>query len=257
MNFKLIINSSLCLAALLVNPAAQATVLFELGTGELSPAEGQGLSTITLTGLGDEGITAANSTDSSSGLNGMNSTIASGTFITTSTGGSSGVTFDITFTSISGNFNSQGGALGVTGGSANAAIDNNGGTGPQEAITFSISNIMGLAVGETLAFTAIDISFGSGAGETFTLDGGPDRLFSDTGTAGGSPPIDADETIDFSAAPLQTVTIGTGSTGNSSFAINNFSVSVVDPATVVPEPSSTLLLGLGGLGLLARRNRRA
>lgn len=271
MKFSKLINIPKCfiVSALITSSTAQAMVVFQLGDDELSPGEGQGVSTITLTGLGDATTTAANNTDAASGLS-MNATIASGTFTTTAAGGSAGVTFDITFTAFSGNLNSQGTALGVnfaggTGGTAGAAIDNNfmddgmGNitTGPQESITVSITNIMGLAVGETLAFTEIDTAFGSTAGlaETFVFNGGSDRLFTNTGAAGGSPPISGGGILDLSATPLQSFTIGAGSTGNTVFGIDDFTVSVVDASTVVPEPSSTLLLGLAGFGFVVRRRR--
>lgn len=160
---------------------------------------------------------------------------ATGTFNTTAGTGSAGVSFDLTITA-SNTLHNQSGGLGVDGGSAVAGIDNNNTAGPQEWITLGISNFSGLAAGETLVITQVELSFGGNGGETYTINGGSDIAF-----------VTEPESIDIPDGA--TVTIGAGSAGDTKFAISSFTVEAV------PEPSSTALIGLGGLALILRRRK--
>ena len=203
---------AICLAAA---TSSQAAVTFDLGNGEISS------STV---GLNDAHVNAT------------------GTFTTTAVGGSAGISFDFTIATTDGGLAPQDTALGVSGGTAGSGLDNNNANGPQETMTFTISNFAGLGAGETLAIIGVGISFGNNGGEVYTINGGPDTAF-----VGGTPQaIDTPDGV--------SVTIGAGSTGDTRFAIDTFTVEVV---SAVPEPSGVSLLGLAAMGLLGRRRRTA
>ena len=203
---------AVCFAA---GSSLQAAVTFDLGNGEISA--------------------------STVGLNDANA-FATGAFTTAAVGGSAGISFDFTISTTNGGLAPQDTALGVAGGTAGSGLDNSNGAGPQETMTFTISNFSGLGAGETLAIIGVGISFGNNGGEVYTINGGPDTAF-----VGGTPQaIDTPDGV--------SVTIGAGSTGDTRFAIDTFTVEVV---SAVPEPSGVSLLGLAAMGLLGRRRRTA
>ncbi|MBT8038442.1 MAG: PEP-CTERM sorting domain-containing protein [Verrucomicrobiae bacterium] len=160
-----------------------------------------------------------------------------GTFTTT---GAGPVTFDLDISATSGLIIGQNLAFGVNGGSAGLGIDNNGGSGPLEALTFTISDFTGLGAGESLEITGISVLFGS-TSESYTINGGSDTNFL-TDSGGGNP-------AEFISVSGTTVSIGAGSSPATAFGIDSITVAVI------PEPSSTALLGLGGLALILRRRR--
>jgi hypothetical protein len=166
---------------------------------------------------------------------------ATGAFSTTAVGGSAGVTFDITLTPNIRTISVQNQGVGVSAGSAGSGLDNNSaGDNFQEGITVTISNFAGLAAGETLVITDLRTRFGNNGGETYTINGGSNAPFSDT---------ISDFDIDLPDAA--SFTIGAGSAGDTRFVIGEITVEVVS----VPEPSTSLLIGTLGLGLLLRRKR--
>ena len=107
-------------------------------------------------------------------------------------------------------------------------------------MTFTISNFAGLGAGETLVITGVAIAFGNNGGEVYTINGGPDTAFG----AGTPQAIDTPDGV--------SVTIGAGSTADTRFAIDTFTVEVVSS---IPEPSGVSLLALAGLALMGRRRR--
>ena len=110
----------------------------------------------------------------------------------------------------------------------------------------------------------------AGVGQTVTLEsltfdrvGGSDTIieFQEAGATVGSG-VTLNSNTDFVVALAAPVIIGSGQTKSFTFNLNsgalNTSINIDDitlNGTVVPEPSSTALLGLGGLALILRRRR--
>jgi len=195
--------------------SSSASLIVDLGGNGLAPPNG------TVTTINDAGA------------------YTSGSFITTAPGGSAGVSFDLVVTAFSGTVISQPAGTGVSGGTASSGIDNNNASGPQESLTLTISNFQGLAAGETLVITNVGTQFGFSP-EVYTVNGGANAAFSSNSVF----VIDVPDGVD--------VTIGAGSTGDTRFVLDNFTVAVAP----VPEP--TTALGLLGLvtGAFFRRRRR-
>ncbi|QTN32395.1 PEP-CTERM sorting domain-containing protein [Akkermansiaceae bacterium] len=169
---------------------------------------------------------------------GESTSYTSGTF--TTTGGP--ITFDLGITASS-TIQGQNLGFGVNGGSASVGVDNNVNGSALESMTFTISNFSGLGVGETLEITSISILFAD-TNESYTINGGSSTLFAVSASTGS-------QAIDVTGTGT-TLAFGAGTSGDTRFAIDGITVSVI----AIPEPS-TSLIALAGVGLLAFRRRRA
>lgn len=121
--------------------------------------------------------------------------------------------------------------------------------------------------GETLSFTITNLTSSVGVAtftefDAFTLDewGGNSHeavIGSGTGLSNATTNGGLNVTVD-EAGPLfissSTIVAGNGS-GASNWGVTNVGFNIDVDTTVVPEPSSTLLLGLAGVGFLMRRKR--
>jgi len=147
-----------------------------------------------------------------------------------------------------GNVVQNGGDTGITGGGSDR-LDTS------ESLTFSFNSIttnLGAAVTTSFnGFTYVD--FKASSAGAFGLN---DRLNLDVdGTANDLTDHNANLTSDsltFPASSFFTVEKAAAG-GGDGFRVSNFSFSV--DVTPVPEPSSTALLGLGGLALILRRRK--
>lgn len=123
--------------------------------------------------------------------------------------------------------------------------------------TFSFSyTVTGLAAGESLSLDSLDFDYTG-------FDGSVRVSATDTGTfVGDEDPASGDgsfsSTSNLTSTGLvngDTVTVEFGIRDapgtDQTFTLDNFTLN----GTIVPEPTSSVLLGLGALGLLARRKR--
>ena len=177
---------------------------------------------------------------------GLSAGYVTGTLATTN---ENAVTFDLAITGTNGSAQFQNQAVGISGGIVGGGIDNNNAQGPQEVITFTISDFQGLDAGQSLVITALSVWFADTA-ESFILDANGDGTFSAStnftvDTTGGAP-------SDPMAVNGTTASIGAGTTGDTRFAIDSITIDVVSD---VPEPAS-VAMGLAGLALVAGRRRR-
>jgi len=202
--------------------SANAAVLVDFGN---NPSATQLVQTTAIASINETGVGEA-------------SAFTSGTF--TTSGGT--ITFDLNITALNGGIIGQDLGFGVDGGSAAKGLDNNDNSGPLESMTFAISNFTNLGTGETLEILGVSVLFAD-TSEFYTINGGSSTLFSANST-GGNP-------AEFISVSGTAVTFGAGSGASTAFAIDGITVGVV----AVPEPSSTALLGLGGLALILRRRR--
>lgn len=199
-----------------------------LGLASIGMATGAANAAVTLA-LGSASSSKLDASTSTTGIS-QSSPYASGTFATANP---ASVTFDLLASSTNGNLTAQPGGWGVTGGSAAFGIDNQ--SGNLETITYTISNVTGLGVGESLVFRTVSLDFGTdSAGETYRIDGGGNISF--TSSPQNAPLADP-----------TSFTIGAGTSGDSRFVVNGLTVAVI------PEPSTALLGALGFLALLRRR----
>ena len=204
---------------------------------------------------------------------------------------STGVSFDITVSAVipdGGGANSaNSGNVARLNGGVGSRVENTGGfvnviAGVPEVLRFTISNVVGLQAGQTLQLanllsqnssnnTNADQSGGSGA--TF----GQQSADSVTITLGGtSVVINQSDGGDLGSSLLLTDNGNTNNTGNTfahgagDLAVSNnsfFDLALTDlnaneavliqgfQFAVIPEPSSTALLGLGGLAMILRRRK--
>ena len=96
----------------------------------------------------------------------------------------------------------------------NTEIDN--GSSGLEALNFTLSNITGLAAGQSLVFKAFGVRFSQTGGldEYYTVNGGSEVAF-------------ADNSAVVSLANLSSLSVGAGSSGNTGFALDYLTVDVV------------------------------
>ena len=204
---------------------------------------------------------------------------------------STGVTFDITVSAVipdGGPTNSGGDVVRVNGG-LGSTVENTGEFlnvigGVSEVLRFTISDVVGLGAGQTLQLTNLlsqnssstsanqSGGFGGTFGQqgvdsvTITLEGGDDFVInqSDAGDLGsvllitdGGNSTNTGNTFAHGAGDLDVTNTNffdlalTDLTANEAVVIQGFGFEVVS----VPEPSSTALLGLGGLAMILRRRK--
>jgi hypothetical protein len=142
---------------------------------------------------------------------------------------------------------SGGGGLGVVGG-ANDQVN------PGETFTISFSNFGGSSAISGVQLVSLRSGYDDGIGAN--LDG--DAGVSFTGVLSGTAPTIITGTNVQQTAIAGDVVLGdggsvtfTGDIDDGSFRVSGITIDTV----VVPEPSSTALLGLGGLALLLRRRK--
>jgi beta-glucanase (GH16 family) len=191
---------SLTIALILAASSANAELIVQLGNA-----------------VGDSAQQA--SSTSVSGID-ETSSFTTGTFSLTGTGP---ISFTLNTSATNGSLSGQDVGWGVSGGSDNAGIDNNGDGSTLEALTFTLSNISGLDAGQSLVFKEFGVRWGkSGADEYYTVNGGSESVFPNSTQA-------------VSLADLTTLTVGAGSSGNTGFALDYVTVDVVT-GDVVPDP---------------------
>ncbi|BDS08952.1 hypothetical protein NT6N_39920 [Oceaniferula spumae] len=196
-----------------------------------------------------------------------------------------GVSFDVTASAVipvGGGAN--GGDIARINAGLGSTVENTGAflnviNGTAEVLQFTVSNVSGLSAGESLVVRALlsqnpsstnaDQSggfggtFGNVAGDNalITSDDGPSIVVRDAdGVDTGSVLLATDEnnsnntgnTFSFSDGDLaftDSFTIQINDAANNAFVVQGFEFAVV------PEPSTSALVGLGGLALLLRRRR--
>lgn len=193
--------------------------------------------------------------------------------------GSTGVTFDVTVSAV----NPGGGANGASGdivrinGGLGSTVENSGTFlnvigGTSEVLTFTISNVTGLGAGQSIQLTSLlsqDVngSFGGTFGDvtqdsiTLTSDNTSTLVVNQSGVDQGSILLAGDDNNAGNTQNTFSHAVGT-------FAFtNSFDLALTDLTrndaiviqgfdfVVVPEPSSTALLGLGSLALILRRRK--
>ena len=220
---------------------------------------------------------------------GTNGTVNNGGLVFSSQDlGSTGVTFDITASAVipvgnganNGDIARINGGLGSTVANTGAFVNVIGGV--PEVLRFTISNVVGLQAGQTLQLTnllsqnsgstsanqsgGLGGTFGNVAADsvTITLEGGDNFVInqSDAGDLGSvllatndNDDTDTGNTFAHGAGNLDVTTPDffdvalTDLTENNAVVIQGFGFEVV------PEPSSTALLGLGGLAMILRRRK--
>lgn len=148
------------------------------------------------------------------------------------------------------NYVPVGGTVTVSSGSAGVSGNGDGLiSSTVETLTYSFTSATvtlgngGAATADFLGFSGAHfVSYGDGSRHTLGLDGG-------LAVEG-----DANATADVATfAFADTVAVGYGATSTDSFRMGGTSFSI--EVTAVPEPSSTVLLGLGGLALILRRRK--
>lgn len=171
------------------------------------------------------------------------STYTVGTFSALPSGNSgSGVTFDIVGVS-SQKFRAQTKGLGVAGGSAVLAMDNNGDGSALEWFSLKITNVSGLGAGDQLVFTEMNVLFGS-TSETYRLVAG----------ASGAAPVVADAY--FSDNNDQTFTINSDEfTLGAGYAEDNKFIMGSVTVDVIPEPATLGLIAVTSGAILFIRRR--
>jgi hypothetical protein len=159
------------------------------------------------------------------------------------------------------------GSLGITNNDASsAAIDG-------YDSTFNIRQSAGtdLGYGSTKSATITDIvttpawsgvTLASGTQQTLTIGGGQSFSIASVDVAssvfGVYQSVDGTGSVTFQARTTQSLSVTGGNfTANSTAVSANTNVGVTYTYTAIPEPSAFALLGLGALGLVARRRRNA
>jgi len=134
------------------------------------------------------------------------------------------------------------------------ASDDGGGENNPFGTTYGLSGYTGTA--------AVDVgTLEGGVGQIVSVNniaGSVDFTFRDNLVTGGNNGIQnsiADWTIETPTSNTYTITYSTTNPGTNS-SIDNEWFAITDGFIPVPEPSSTALLGLGGLALLLRRKKR-
>jgi len=168
--------------------------------------------------------------------------------------------------------------------SAEAAVtlDTSGGSGAPvtvtllSPITFTITVQQGVSA-PIFVFDGFGADFGGSVtgSITYSVNGGPAKAINYMGYGYANNDMTEDDMYlygDFVALNLgDTVVLSAGSlttsdimessvptdTSSSVFIAQDFGLRISDTAAVVPEPSSALLLGLGGAGFFLRRRRAA
>ena len=178
------------------------------------------------------------------------------------TGTQAGITFTATATATDGPASPNGG----NGFGVNSSVpgDSSLGLDPGEILTLEV----------TFDETALDVQFinidvgnigGATDGANITLTDGTNFDFHDDATApaglvfsGGAPDIVSvadGNVIDISSGQTFVFQTPTGQAVNQDFRLQRISLHVKDAAPTIPEPTSLGLLGVLGLGIVARRRR--
>ena len=178
------------------------------------------------------------------------------------TGTQAGITFTATATATDGPAVPNGG----NGFGVNSSVpgDSTIGLDPGEVLTLTV----------TFDETALDVQFinidvgnigGATDGANITLTDGTNFDFHDAATAptglvfsGGAPDIVSvadGNVIDISSGQTFVFQTPTGQAVNQDFRLQRISLHVKDAAPTIPEPTSLGLLGVLGLGIVARRRR--
>ena len=178
------------------------------------------------------------------------------------TGTQAGITFTATATATDGPASPNGG----NGFGVNSSVpgDSSIGLDPGEILTLTV----------TFDETALDVQFinidvgnigGATDGANITLTDGTNFDFHDDATApaglvfsGGAPDIVSvadGNVIDISSGQTFVFQTPTGQAVNQDFRLQRISLHVKDAAPTIPEPTSLGLLGVLGLGIVARRRR--
>lgn len=144
----------------------------------------------------------------------------------------------------------DGGTLGLVGGG------NDGTGGAPGSAGVNINLINGGQLNTFFIVNAVDLSIDGTSSATFGGGGNPVNLSTVDLTSGAVLTFLAETPTQFTAEHLSKVTVdGVAAADGVNIMIEPFNGTSGSRITVIPEPSSSLLMGLGGMALLLRRRK--